>query len=134
MPGRAASSRRSDLLRPVILASTAEKPEERPGIWSWLSVISPRRSSTSGSTRLMGTMSWALWPRRTAKIFCSAASRVSDAVPMPSWTMAVISEAAMATPRSRALSRTIFTYSMTLAEVGVISISSARYRRVVCSS
>ena len=79
-------------------------------------------------------MSWALWPRRTAYTFCSAASRISLGSPTPSWTMAVISAAAWATPRSRALSWTMATYSMTLALVGVISISWARYERVVFSS
>ena len=40
--------------------------------------------------------------------------------------MAVISAAAWATPRSNALSRTMAAYSITLALVGVISISWAR--------
>ena len=66
-----------------------------------------------------------------AYTFCSAASRISEASPTPSCTSAVISEAAWATPRSSALSRTMATYSMTLALVGVISISWARYERVV---
>ena len=79
-------------------------------------------------------MSWALWPRRMAYTFCSAASRMSPASPTPSCTMAVISAAAWATPRSRALSRTMAAYSITLALVGVISISWARYERVVFSS
>ena len=52
------------------------------------------------------------------------------ASPVPSWTMAVMSAAAEATARSRAFSRTIFTYSMTLALVGVTSISWTRYPRV----
>ena len=66
MPGRAASKMRSDLLRPVIFWSTADRPVDRPGRWSSLSLISLRRSSTSGSTCRRGTMSWALWPRRMA--------------------------------------------------------------------
>ena len=44
--------------------------------------------------------------------------------------MAVMSAAAEATARSRAFSRTIRTYSMTLALVGVTSISWTRYPRV----
>ena len=50
MPGRAASRMRSDLFRPVILLSTADRPVDNPGRWSSLSLISLRRSSTSGST------------------------------------------------------------------------------------
>ena len=60
MPGRAASRIRSDLFSPVIFWSTAERPVERPGRWLSLSLISPSRSSTSGSTCRRGTMSWAL--------------------------------------------------------------------------
>ena len=52
---------------------------------------------------------------------------------MPSWTRAVISPAAWATERSSALSWTMAAYSMTLALVGVISISWARYERVLPS-
>ena len=66
IPGRAASKIRSDLFRPVILRSTAERPVESPGRRLSLSLISLRRSSTSGSTIRSGTMSCALWPRRTA--------------------------------------------------------------------
>ena len=66
MPGRAANKMRSDLLRPVIFWSTAERPVERPGRRESLSLISLRRSSTSGSTCRSGTMLWAPWPRRTA--------------------------------------------------------------------
>ena len=67
MPGRAASSTRSDLFSPEILASTAERPVERPAILvPSRSLISLRWSSTSGSTVEMGTMSWALRPRRMA--------------------------------------------------------------------
>ena len=66
MPGRAASRIRSDLLSPVIFWSTADRPVDSPGRWFSLSLISPSRSSTSGSTWRRGTISWALWPRRTA--------------------------------------------------------------------
>ena len=66
MPGRAASKIRSDLFRPVIFRSTAERPVDRPGRWLSFSLISLRRSSTSGSTIRRGTISWALWPRRMA--------------------------------------------------------------------
>ena len=44
----------------------------------------------------------------------------------PSCTMAVMLAAAVATCRISALSRTIFTYSPTLAEVGVTSINCNR--------
>ena len=45
---------------------------------------------------------------------------------MPSWTMPRMSPAALASPRSRALSRMMATYSMTLALVGVTSMSWTR--------
>ena len=67
MPGRAASSSRSDLFMPLILASTADRPVDRPG-----TLLPPRALSsaswliTSPSTMLTGTMPWALRPRRMA--------------------------------------------------------------------
>ena len=66
IPGRAASRIRSDLFRPLIFRSTADKPVDRPGSRLSLSLISLSRSSTSGSTIRRGTISCALWPRRTA--------------------------------------------------------------------
>ena len=67
IPGRPASSSRSDLFRPLIFRSTSEKPVVRPGMVSPpAAVSSPSRSSTACSTMLMGTMFWALRPRRMA--------------------------------------------------------------------
>ena len=67
MPGRAASSSRSDLFRPLILASTADRPVDRPGsVLPPLAVSSARWFITSCSTMLTVTMFWALRPRRMA--------------------------------------------------------------------
>ena len=57
---------------------------------------------------------------------CSAASKTSWAVPVPSWIMPVRSAAVSAMRRSRALSFTMATYSATLAAVGVTSMSWRR--------
>ncbi|MPN40552.1 hypothetical protein SDC9_188090 [bioreactor metagenome] len=134
MPGRAASKIKSDLFRPVIFVSSMERPVDSPGSPEEDSLISLSRSSTSGRTCRTGTMLWAPCPRRMEKIFCSAASNVAAASPPPSCTMAVISDAAWATARKSALFRTMAAYSITFAAVGVISISWARYARVVFSS
>ena len=53
----------------------------------------------------------------------SAASNISCAVPTPSWTMAVISSAAVPRFRMSALSWTIAQYCLTFAAVGVICSS-----------
>ena len=67
IPGRPASSSRSDLFRPLIFRSKSEKPVVSPGIVSPpAAVSSPNRSRTDCSTTLMGTMFWALRPRRMA--------------------------------------------------------------------
>ena len=66
MPGRAASSSKSDLFRPLILLSTAESPVDRPGRLDSLLDSSSSRFITSDSTWLTGTMLWALRPRRMA--------------------------------------------------------------------
>ena len=50
MPGRAASSSRSDLFRPLILLSTADRPVDNPGRLDSLSDSSSSRFITSCST------------------------------------------------------------------------------------
>ena len=100
---------------------------DRPGsVLPPLAVSSARWAITSCSTMPTVTMFWALRPRRMAYTFCSADSSMSPAVPVPSCTMAVMLPAADATCRISDLSSTICTYSMTLALVGVTSISCSR--------
>ena len=67
IPGRAASSKRSDLFRPLILPSTAEKPVDRPGsVLPPAAVIWARWSMTSWSTTPMVIMPCPPRPRRMA--------------------------------------------------------------------
>ena len=66
IPGRAASSSRSDLFRPLILLSTADNPVDNPGRLDSLLDSSSSRVITSCRTWLTGTMLWPLRPRRMA--------------------------------------------------------------------
>ena len=67
IPGRAASKSRSDLFMPLILASTAESPVDRPGtVRPPLADSSANWLITSPSTMPTVTMPWALRPRRMA--------------------------------------------------------------------
>ena len=67
IPGLAAKRMRSDLLRPLILSSTALRPVERPGsVLPPVAESSARWSSTPCSTTLICSIFCALRPRRTA--------------------------------------------------------------------
>ena len=98
MPGRAASSSRSDLFRPLILPSTADKPVDRPGtLLPPLALSSASWLITSCSTTLMGPCPGRCGPggwRRSAAPPPPARRR---ALPVPCCTMAVMSAAAAAT-------------------------------------
>ena len=84
MPGRAASSIRSDLFRPLMNLSKSRRPVEVPEISLPDSDISSKRSKTFNRIVPMCSSESLLLPRRRAKIFFSAASRMSCAVPTPS--------------------------------------------------
>ena len=66
IPGLAASSKRSDLFRPLIIRSTAERPVESPGSPSPPAVSSARWLITSCSTTPTDAISCAVRPRRMA--------------------------------------------------------------------
>ena len=65
MPGRAASSSRSDLFRPLIFRSTADRPVDRPG-GSLPAVSLASCSITSLSTEPTEAISWLPRPWRMA--------------------------------------------------------------------
>ena len=65
MPGRAASSSRSDLFRPLIFRSTADRPVDRPG-GSLPAVSLASCSITSLSTAPTVAISWLPRPWRMA--------------------------------------------------------------------